>query len=785
MLLVLSLLVAAGRPAMALDITGDLVIVVKGAGGNAPLAGATVRVAPLSGQGDAVERTTGADGVARFRSLVIGDYGVQVTRAGFTGDSLETRLTAGSVLTLQSALRPVAPSTAKEPASNQVIEVRATRILVNTTNPIGNGNRLDLARSEVAQLSSPNGTQAIVSMVPGIQTNSLGQFHPRGEHKGVGVSIDGINIPLPSEDATSQIIDPRLMETMEVQTGFFDAAAGGEAGAILNIKTLEGPKKAYAEFIPTVGTFDTHGGVLRTGGSARAGKLRYFFGATYTETDNKIEPVEAFSQTLGNHGKDTNMLLRVSDIVGPTTYGATFSFLDGHYGLPQTRDNFLAGVDQSQEQHNFISVVSARKRIDDTSEVLFGLAYLRSSQSVGNNGVFTPFAISTASPDLQGANLPVDPEHPGSPYLPNVFRVINQLQPTLEFTKEYPHDHHVKIGATADRIDTHESDDILDAGGGGALPGGVAEFVADVHRHAILESAYASDTFPVGKRLNVNAGLRAERFDDQANGTFKQLSPRVNLSYALNDRSAIKLSYDRIFIAPPVETDTSGGSFAIPQRTHQTELAYEFEPAKEVVARVAGVYKDYTDQLDVGLVIANSNIPVFGPVNFGKGLYRGLEISANSYHRYGWNGHVAATLFATAKPISPGQFNPDVPGFNDHDQRTQVTGSASYTWKKDITATVDALYASGFPQDTISAYNAVGINPFGLVGDRFSRFISNFSLNYSPRDEKGKVRDNALGGSLVVQNLNDDRSVVNFLSGFSGTRFVQGRRALLTASYRF
>ncbi|MBC8101831.1 MAG: hypothetical protein H7Z41_04505, partial [Cytophagales bacterium] len=43
----------------------------------------------------------------------------------------------------------------------------------------------------------------------------------------------------------------------------------------------------------------------------------------------------------------------------------------------------------------------------------------------------------------------------------------------------------------------------------------------------------------------------------------------------------------------------------------------------------------------------------------------------------------------------------------------------------------------------------------------------------------------AVGFTLEVQNLFDSRKRVNFQSPFSGTRFQQGRRVLLTLNGKF
>lgn len=800
-------LVLSIQMAFAVEVAGTVEVDVSAAG--KALAGAQVKLVPASGQ--ARVATTGADGMARFPDVVMGDVRVEVTRDGYTPQAAELRVGAGGATRYRADLVAVAPAPASQSAppavpADAVIEVRASRILVNPRNPVGvTTNRLDFAsdRNQTSVLQT-NGTQGVVSTVPGVQTNSVGQFHVRGEHKAVGLSVDGINIPILAEDSTSQYFDPRLLQSMEVQTGFFDSSAGGQLGALLNVKTPEGTKDTQVEITPTLGTFDTQSLLLRASGASDDLRTSYYFGALTSSTDNKLNPVEPDAQTLNNRGEDDNFLLRLSHRDGRDSYGATFSYYDGKYGVPQTGENFAAGVRQDQDIKNFLGVTSFRRDMDPDTNVLFGLAFLRSAQRISNNGVFTPFTAfdPARSEELAEEGFPLDPENPGSPYLPTVKRVNEQVQPTFEVAHRTATDHQLKGGVSLTYIRTREIANIVDAGGGGQLPGAIevpdpvdpdadpivvpaTVFDVNLARRGMISALYFSDTFPVGDRLVLNAGARAEEFKNFSTVTASQVSPRLNAAYDLGKNQVLRASYNRTFNAPPLEVDTTGGTFTLPQRTHQTELAYEFQPFDNAVGRVAGVYKEFKDQVDVGLLIPNSNVPLFGPVNFGSAVYRGLELSLNTSNRFGWNGFLAATLFAVAKPLTQGRFTDELPRFNDHDQRNQVNTGANYTFDSGITLGGDVLWASGFPQEAIGLYNQAGVTPFGLSGDRFDRAIANLSARYAPRDERGRVRNDGLSGTLQVQNVFDEREVVNFLSEFSGTRFVQGRRTLGSISYKF
>lgn len=62
-------------------------------------------------------------------------------------------------------------------------------------------------------MAQGNSLQAVMSTVPGVQTNSSGQVHVRGEHKSLSLSLDGVDLPVAIESSTTQPIDPEFIDT--------------------------------------------------------------------------------------------------------------------------------------------------------------------------------------------------------------------------------------------------------------------------------------------------------------------------------------------------------------------------------------------------------------------------------------------------------------------------------------------------------------------------------------------------------------------------------------------
>ena len=101
--------------------------------------------------------------------------------------------------------------------------------------------------------------------------------------------------------------------------------------------------------------------------------------------------------------------------------------------------------------------------------------------------------------------------------------------------------------------------------------------------------------------------------------------------------------------------------------------------------------------------------------------------------------------------------------YNDHDQLNTISGGLNYTFDNDWTTGLSVYYGSGFASSVLDEDS----------GKRSSRTQVNF------RVAKANLFGN-VGLSLEVENLFDQRALMNFQSAFSGTRFQQGRRILLS-----
>lgn len=767
----ISLLLAA--QAWASETQGGLVVRVLRADDDKPIVQAVVRLQPKSGRAEALERRTDDSGRIQFSELELGEYYLEISHPNYEGERSLVKVNAGADTDYFTLL--------DLKGKGKVIRFKEDRLLVNGKDPndgaVSRRNQ-EFVRTQLADRSLPG----ILATVPGTANNSVGQVHVRGDHRAINFSLDGVTLPIAPSSSTTPPIDPDFIDDLELRTGGYDGSQSGAGGMVLNASTDWKSKEPYFELRPSLGTQGSQQMMLKLGGSNEEQTFNYLVAAKTGTTDMKFEPPSPSDQLLNNKGQNTNLLARFRLHDDMDEWGLSLSHQTGLYGVSQTPQNYAAGVRQTQEDTNTFVLGSWKRRIDDDSDLSMSFSYYHSRQTVNNNGVFTRYQVFNAArnPELAAEGLPADPTNPGSPYLPTTLTQFRQFQPAFKYTHRSGEVEKIVLGGNANFMNSLQDVDILDLGGGGALPNQSSRFQARVAREGFSGGLYFSHTLPLADELVLNYGLRLDRFNDGIAVNTGQVSPFVNLAYSPTAQDVFRVSYHRLFQAPPLELDLGFSSSVMPQRVHLYEASYEHQFDGGITARIAGLHKSYRDQVDTGQLISLSNIPLYAPVNFSRASYDGIEFSLNSHNKTGWNGFLGANL-SWARPLEAGSAG-ILTEYNDHDQRLQLTAGLSHSWENGLTLASDIFYGSGFPQDALSLYNAQGIFPYGLNQRRIPRFLANLSINYWPTRETNSVE---YGGSLQVINLFDQRNLINFFSDFSGTRFNQQRRILLNGMVRF
>jgi len=710
------------------------------------------------------------------------------------------------------------------PTKEITIHVTASRIAPKAT-VSGASNTRDRTELQKFVNTTQTDTRQLTKGQAGVAEDSAGQQHVRGEHSEVSYVVDGVPLPDTLTGRQGSVVVPSTIQTLEIITGGFAPEFGGQVAAVLNVTTLPNVSQARNDLTLQGGSYDTFNGDLTSVGPLGS-KANYVINLNATRTNSAGESPQPDNQTAHNQGSSQSAFAKIrfspssrdaltltvsnnpaeSDVANRTGLPASFASAGQGYGLFGLRnaDGSRPDVDSSnsgllgaqtmilpsQQQAGqdigvkditeFLTFNYTRK-VSKNDNAQLAMTVLHSGQDVTNN-----------NPAVDISNLPVDSS---IEFNPTANRNVHHFQLSGNY-EAHRGAHRIKGGFLFDGQNGDESYQIVPASqlaldalaaiAPALAPPGSASGALDIngnpvytatgasptlkiHRTGTYKAAYLQDTWQRG-RLTANYGLRGDWYAQSQNlglGSVDdfELSPRLNFQYKLNKKTDVHLAYNHLLNTPPIAQGAQVGASIQPETLDQYDASVTRKLASNQSLTVAYYYKQIRNQIDIALLIPGSQIGMYSAVSLERGGVHGVEISydLSSMHGSGWDTYVNYS-FSAAKPNGMANTGEDVESFNDHDQRQTVGIGAAYSWKSGASMAVTYQYGSGLASSVVPP-----------------------SLGRTPRDQvdlhmtTGDRIFHGRGGlSLDVSNLFDNRDVINFQSDFSGTRFQQGRRVLLS-----
>lgn len=747
-------------------------------------------------------------------------------------------LPAGTSVTLRAQNPGSTSGQGQEPPVKDIyIKVTATRRQVRTaeTNVATKRDKTEI--NTFTNTTKPD-TKALTQGQSGVASDSNGQQHIRGEHAAISYVVDGVPLPDTLSGRQGAIIVPSTIDSLEILTGGYAPEFGGQTAAILNVVTVPGAKKADSDLTVQGGSYDTLNGAFNAVGPLGT-HGSYVLSVGASRTRNAVEPQQPDDQTAHNTGSDQNyftklrflpgrrdtVTLSVSRAAGTLqlnnrtglpdsfrTLGQGFGFL-GQRNADGTRPDATGdnagllgasplllgsaqadGQDITQREVSEFATLSWRRQLSARDTGLLSVTFLHSGQDLHNQ-----------NPAVDVLNLPVDNS---IEYNPTVIRNVHHVQITGSLTARRGK-HQFKTGILLDDQSGDEAYRLvpgsqlalnaLAALAPGLAPSGTVQtdesgqpvkdingnpvYVANagtspvlqVHRSGFYRAAYVQDTWQPARGFTMNYGVRGDWYKQSQNlgqDTIDTIhvSPRVNLSVALDRRTAFRTSYNRLFNTPPLAQGAIIGHAIQPERLDQYDVSVERQVAPNQTVKLAYYVKQIRNQVDTGLLIPGSQIGLYSSVSLQYGAVHGLEFSYDilPVKGVGWDIYLNYT-YSSARPNGKDNTGADVPAYNDHDQRQTVGLGFAYLWKGGASAALTLNHGSGLAS-----------SPITTDGKRVPLTQVDFRISSGPRVFGGHG-----GVGLDVVNLFDDRTVINYQSAFSGTRFQQGRRVLFTLSGKF
>lgn len=797
------------------DVVGRLKIKVLSAESEKPLAGAKILLTDSAGVRAPLTVTTGADGIALTPPLENRAWKLTTSAGEFQKDTQSVTVVADATTDVEVLLEPLKEKTIKITAerdrvrSGETTSAKSLSREAVQTFPLTAGNRQSLTKA--------------VRAVPGLAEDSVNQIHPRAEHSATSIYLNGFLLPGAFQGRAGQFLAPDALQTIDVITGGFAPEYGSETAAALNLTLRSGTLVPFRSLTMTGGSFGTGETSFTAGGQTgpEGKKLGYLVNYTGRTTNNAIEAPQPDKQSRHN-GQTSQTLFANFDydlsgaeklsltvntapartqIANRTGLGSKYVPVGqgfGYGGVKNASDGLASqdalGQDIYQQDNNGFGTLQYRKQLNakTTAVVTFGSS--ESQQDLLNN---TPGNGASISSSTLAADSSIE-------FHPTIKRTYNQSQLQANLTVNEGK-HTLKFGGLFSDQRGNESYQIV-AGSQTALnalheldarlvPAG-GTMVGDdyilgsssltptlrVKRKGYYGAAYAQDTFKASEKLTVNYGLRLDSYrseqtvDGAAGDTVNvtDLSPRVNLAYTVAPKTVARASYNQLFSQPPLAQGALIGTGVLPQRVKMVETSLERQLPQNQTVKVAAYRKWFQNQLDTAILIPGTQIGVFSTVNISSGSFaNGLELS---YDKAPKNGVGLGGFFTWANAINK-LIDGEEP-YSDHDQLNTLSAGLTYGLRNGSSVALSGYFGSGAFSSPIVSPLDEDVTLDG--GKRQARTEVNFRYSTG-----GKLLPNGLQADLSVENLLDSRSVMNFNSPFTGTRFQQGRRVLLSLTHKF
>ena len=119
-----------------------------------------------------------------------------------------------------------------EPLQEKVVKITGQKQVVTSTQTTTASHRDQTFIQTYTNVANPLDLPSLEIANPGFVQDSVNQVHPRGEHCGTTISIDGFDLPGANQGRVGQVITPSDVQSADVLTGAYAPEYGGETAAI-------------------------------------------------------------------------------------------------------------------------------------------------------------------------------------------------------------------------------------------------------------------------------------------------------------------------------------------------------------------------------------------------------------------------------------------------------------------------------------------------------------------------------------------------------------------------
>jgi outer membrane receptor protein involved in Fe transport len=760
-----------------------------------PAAGASV---VLEGEGSRFTTTTNAKGEYTFPQVLFGTYRVTAQAKGAHSLTTIVSVSSGQVATVNIAL------------STQLQEIARTAVTAHAGAEANPPSVNQLTRSAIQTSPVNNSLDRLLETLPGVVQFSYNEPVVNGFH-GVMYNIDGAPLPLATTSNFAEIIDPKVINSIELLTGAIPAEYGGDRmGGVVNIisnRPTDLPEGTYG--LITAGVGNQNQGITSLDLESRYGSSELFLTGNIENTDRGLDAPT--NVPINDASSSNDQFLRyITQLSQRSTLAFDYSNQFSQFQIPINID-----------PNNPLDPIVSQPGTLDTQLEYDRFSNLNWTQiSRDGNGVFQviPWWRTTRidyNGDLPMDVLGVEPDFSICP--PTCAKTVHIVGLDQGQFASYvgvrasdfraTKNHAWKIGVDISRESATAFQNFACYYVGCKSSGQVATpyYLASSTPQGQAGSQvgiYGEDKWQMSPNVIWNYGLRYDASTGYVGGW--QISPRIGVSISDGGKNVGHAYYGRFYAAPLLE-DVRQACVLLSavQACSTTHPVYDLKPESDSYYEIGWLHlfnPRFTGSLNIFQKSAVNvldttqlfNTPIFAVYNNAIGIDHGLEIHLQDQALDGDQWFLTGTISGSyAACISGSEFlfppNTNLPGvpcvaqlsLEDHSQTVDAT--AGYThrfgWNRLWYGTLQADYGSGFPVQFQDANIA-------LSGTLPAHTTFDFSLGRELTPGR-PGSDQGLGVSLQVLNVLNHQYPIKVANGFNTTQIANSRSFLLRFSLPF
>ena len=754
-----------------------------------PAAAVTVT---LEGEGSKFTARSAANGTFVFSQVPFGTYRATASVKGIAPLELMVTVTSGGVATLDMPL-----STLKQIAQTTVTAHAGLASYPPSVHQIDRG--------QIQTSPVQNSLDRTIETLPGVVPFSYNEPVINGFH-GVAYNIDGAPLPLATTSNFAEIVDPRIIDSLEVYTGAIPAEFGGERmGGVVNIITNRPTDVPPGFYATTTGGFGNQGQATgQLDSAARFGSSEAFLDVN-SQSGNRGLDSPTFDPIHDNASQSDEFFRFITAVTPRSTLAFDYSNQLAQFQIPINTDPnnpydpifTPPGTDDVQREYDRFSNLNFTLQSRDGNGVFQLIPWWRSTRINYDGDLYndvlglTPNFGSGASGALHNVGL-----------LSNTYASYVGLRAS-DFRATENHAWKIGIDVARENVVANQAFACYYQEGCGAQSGAHEQpyylFASPTQAQAGSGiGIYGEDNWRLSKYVEFDYGLRYDHSTGYTSGWM--FSPRLNLKVWDGGKNTFHMFYGRFYAAPFLEdvrqdcvllqgcTGTPVYDLKPEQDSYyETGWQYAFNPtftgSINLFRRTAVNILDTTQLL---------NTPLFAVFNNAIGIDNGAELRLQDRLRNDdlwwftltYSGSYAACVSGATFLFPP---NTNAPGVScaaqlspeDHDET--VVSSAAYTWHfgsgRRWFATLQGNYGSGFPV----AFESANASLTGRLPAH-----TTFDLAAGRTLVAGRSgEDTGLAVQLIMQNLLNHQYPIKVANGFNTTQIGNGRTFLLQFSAPF